>query len=89
MQTTRIPESRCPFCGHLMDAATGIRESDDRPDEDSATVCIECAAILFFNPDLTLRAPRPGEIRQLIREDPDAYDALLAGQEAVRRLDRR
>jgi hypothetical protein len=52
-------------------------------------VCVECASILFFNPDLTLRAPRPGELAQVQREDPHAYQALLAGQRAVRRLDRR
>jgi hypothetical protein len=88
--TTRVPASACPFCGHVHNALTGARETDDVPTaEDSVTVCISCASILFLDDDLRVRAPRPGEIEGLKNQGDDIYDTLLAMQRAIRSVDRR
>lgn len=88
--TMRVPSSACPFCGYVHNALTGAREEDDVPTaEDSVTVCISCASILFLNENLTVRAPRPGEIEALKAQDDDIYDTVLAMQRTIRSVDRR
>ena len=89
-RTTRVPPSPCPYCGFVCDAATGVREEDDVPTaEDSVTVCIECASILFFNDDLTLRRPHLGEIEAIKEQGDGVYDMLWRAQQAVRLSNRR
>ena len=87
-----IPPSPCPFCGHVTNAATGFRdEVDNTPPtaEDSVTVCIECASILFYAEDLTLRAPSTEELAALKQQENGIYEMLLRAQRVVRALDRR
>lgn len=67
---TRLPKCPCPFCGHTLDAASGADGSDDAPTEGDATVCIQCAEVLFIRADLTLRVPEPGELITMLFKDP-------------------
>lgn len=61
---TRVPESNCPICGHVMDAVSDF-ETASAPSEGDLSVCMECAAVLTFNADLTLRILRDGEFLAL------------------------
>ena len=54
VKTTKTPECKCPFCGHILTAATGTTVS---PKEDDLSICVNCTALLIFNPDLILEAP--------------------------------
>jgi serine protease inhibitor ecotin len=54
---------------------------DAKPDPGDVTICIQCAQLLVFTGDLTLRAAKPGEIEMT----PEIWRA----QQLVRRLDRR
>ena len=80
---TPVPTSRCPFCGHKLDAAMAgdPKYPDVIPKPGDVSVCISCASVLVFADDLTVRAPMPGEI--------EMTPALRRAQDAVRALDRR
>lgn len=51
--TGRIVPSFCPQCFHLLDAATNMT-SRDKPEPGDYTVCINCASVLRFGPDMLL-----------------------------------
>ena len=65
---TRVPEVPCPLCGHLLDSVSDF-ETAARPTEGDLTVCIECAGLLTFTADRTLRVLRDGEFLALPREE--------------------
>ncbi len=54
-----LPLSPCPACGSPNDAATSCDETDPeqkvRPMPGDVSVCIRCASIMVFQPDLTLK----------------------------------
>jgi hypothetical protein len=64
--------SKCPECGHLLDAAFAIG-SDARPRPNDLSVCIQCGEILCFNADLTLRRSTVQERSEL---PPQALTAV-------------
>jgi hypothetical protein len=67
--TFRVKEQACPWCWWKLDAATNITEggSVDPPVSGDVTVCIGCAAVLFFRDDMTLRAGSLSEVDSSIR----------------------
>jgi hypothetical protein len=62
----KVPESRCPSCGKLLDAATSITDPGASPSPDDMTICVGCGAILKFDKDLHLQ--------ELLQKDYDAID---------------
>jgi len=51
-----VPESKCPTCGHTLNAVTEKGAAiSARPEEDDLTMCIECYTPLLFNKDLSIR----------------------------------
>lgn len=76
-----MPECCCPVCQSQLNGATPADFGDARPEPGNISLCINCAAVLVFADDLTLRAPRPGEV---------PIDAELADlQQMLRSLMRR
>ena len=53
MQTTRLPEDKCPICRHHFEAHTCVAE-DGGPSPGDMSVCRECFAFLQYREDLTL-----------------------------------
>lgn len=91
MTTIRLPECKCPMCGYLLDALSGMREGrdiDPEPAEHTATICISCASILFLNKDMTLREPTREDLKRFREEDPETYEFLLYAQKKCREMDR-
>jgi hypothetical protein len=63
-----LPPSRCPNCGKVLDAATGVDEKglhQRLPAAGDFTVCIGCGHIMVFANDLTLRNPTAAEMREI------------------------
>jgi len=83
LRDSRVPEGRCPWCGHRFDAAMAAdpKKPDATPKPGDVSVCISCASILVFTAQLTLRAAMPGEI--------EVTPEMRRAQQAVRALDRR
>ena len=89
--TYRIPRpSLCPSCGHLLNAA-GIVDPHEptwrAPEGGDTTVCAACAAVLVFQPDLSLRNATPLELAELLA-DPDVLRTIAAIREGWRVLGR-
>ena len=63
LDTTDTPLTHCPNCQTPMNAATG----DGHPKEGDFSLCIECAALLTYRADLTVR---PTTRAELLRLDP-------------------
>ena len=77
--------NHCPHCGKELDAATSVIQGVEAvPNEDDLTICLGCAAVLFFNADGTVRAPRPGEVEAVKREEPEAWQDVLIAQRRLR-----
>jgi hypothetical protein len=57
----QTPRTRCPYCGHKLNAA-GLPSGDAAPAPGDYSVCIACAGVLIFGDDLALRKPEPGEL---------------------------
>lgn len=74
--------AHCPRCGHELSAAFAPSDETARPSEGDFSVCGRCAALLVYNPDLTLHLATAPEIDAL---DGDVLE-LLQIQRAVRSL---
>lgn len=64
---TEIKNCRCPTCGFEMtDAWSDVGE---RPGDGDFCICIECAATLCFNADLSLRRPTEADMAGLLANE--------------------
>jgi hypothetical protein len=63
----QIPMSKCPECGHILDAANCV--SDGRPpaapEPGDFTVCLNCGHLLVFDDNLGTREPNVEEAREI------------------------
>lgn len=64
LKTTRTPETICPTCGNVNDAATCV-EGEHSPSPGDVSVCLYCAAILIFTDELETRLPTEREMIDL------------------------
>lgn len=55
----RLPESHCPACGYLMDAATPVDGGKDGPTPGDFSVCLNCGEMLVYEAGLKLRKLSP------------------------------
>ncbi len=61
--TTRVAPDVCPYCQHELDTVTSAPMNPEAtPSEGDITVCIECASVLIFKEDLTVRKPDATEM---------------------------
>jgi len=85
-QGKRLPLSPCPKCGYKNDAATPCNEVADenmRPRPDDISVCLGCATVLQFNPDMTTRAVELDDIPGISNDTKFQVRWL---QQTIRRL---
>lgn len=54
MLTFKMGIQLCPKCGYTFDAATKLEGDKGIPESGDLTVCIGCASMLEFGPDLKL-----------------------------------
>ena len=82
-----LPLSPCPKCGYPNDAATACDETDPeskgRPKPDDISVCLGCAVVMQFNPDMTLRVVELDDIPGL---DDDTKFQVMRIQQNIRMI---
>lgn len=64
VRTTALPPTRCPACGHALEAVTGTA----KPYPGGVTICVYCRAYLTFTEDLQQRVLSNREWLALPRE---------------------
>jgi hypothetical protein len=82
---TGVRASECPACGHPLNAATGIDDPSARPSPGDVSICWECAAVLAFTEDLSVRLMSNAEVAELSRDDPALYDTVQRARGDARR----
>ena len=82
----KVPEGKCPGCGHHFNAASATRIHPEAPKPGDLTVCIQCARPLIYEANLTLRLLRREEVAAL---DADVLQDLARIIVAVRTVRQR
>lgn len=77
----RVPEVRCPHCGHRLDAAGTLAGAVPRPKRFDLTVCFGCGEVLQFDRRLRLQRITANELAALT---PDEAADLRQTQTAIR-----
>jgi hypothetical protein len=57
----------CPKCGYTLDASTKLEGDKGGPKDGDVTVCIGCASVLEFGPELKLRVIRLEDLPEDVR----------------------
>lgn len=84
MESTRLDDSHCGKCGHVLDAATAVDGGDYSPKENDLTVCVYCGEMHQFDADLKLH-PLTEEQKVAIQEDaPETWEILSNAQAHIR-----
>lgn len=68
MNTFRLGLQLCPKCGYELDAATKVQGDNGGPEPGDVTVCIGCATVLEFGPELKLSVANLDEIPPEVRK---------------------
>jgi len=79
MTTTELTPSPCPYCGHLLELASG--RPGTRPVPGSLSVCIRCGEISQFDSDMKLQK---SDIEDWLKLDNTSLHTLLRLQRAVK-----
>jgi hypothetical protein len=77
----RLSPSRCPHCGHRLNAASRLSGPVPKPVPGDMTICFGCGEALQFDRRLRLTKITAAEIAAL---DPDERAELQQTQAAVR-----
>lgn len=83
---THYALTACPYCGHKLNAAGASDGSHTAPSDGDATVCIECAEVMFFQQDMTVRKAKEGELMTMLFSDPAWAAEIAATQRRIRSL---
>jgi hypothetical protein len=78
--TFRTKVQLCPKCGYTLDAATKVQGDQGGPEDGDVTVCIKCASVLQYGPELKLRVVNledlPEEMQGTLKEVVCAINQL-------------
>jgi hypothetical protein len=77
----KLPESKCPTCGYVMDSATCIEKKAYRPKPGDLSICLKCGEILIFKADL--RADLP-DVADLLNMPKETEELLMRAQRTIR-----
>lgn len=81
----RVVNHACPHCGHVMDSVIAAfpDDNDKVPGVGDITLCIKCAAILVFKPDLGVRRITVKEMKEIVDGDTELFDKLMRAVVAI------
>lgn len=81
-----VKKSACPVCGYVMDHATAALGPDNlTPSPGDIGLCLNCAEILQYADDLSVKRPDLSNLLELHRETPEEWKRLCAGQELIKK----
>jgi hypothetical protein len=80
--TTRLPETRCPWCGKRLDSVSHLTE-DRVPKPGDLAVCLGCNGTLVIGSDRVPRLPLKAEIELTLFDDPDCARDLAHTKRAI------
>jgi hypothetical protein len=80
--TTRTPPQFCPLCFTVLDAVASL-ETKKVPDPGDFTICLYCAAVLKFGPDMMLEASSLMDIPMHSRKG--FAEGVMAAKELIER----
>lgn len=83
MRESEIPESKCPWCDHVLDRALDPN-GDATPKPGDIAVCGACTSILQFDDNLMFSKVPDEDISQYMDEHPE----LIEYQRIMREMDR-
>ena len=77
VRTSRIVTSRCPNCGHLLEAVTGASVGSDegelpeapKPSPGDYTICAYCATLLKFDANMDQQIVPAEEVERACRQN--------------------
>lgn len=69
MKTFDHPETPCPYCAGVLEAATPAKPDEPEPEPGDITICFTCAGILVFGHDLSPREPSRAELEAALEVD--------------------
>lgn len=78
-------DTKCPCCGHVMNAVTGAEGESESPNPGDVSVCIECTSYLIFDHDLKLQVMTVDEVCEL---DSEVLYTLTATRNHINKLKR-
>lgn len=82
MTTTILPDDRCPTCGYVLDACTGLPSNQsDRPSPGDIALCFGCGEVLFFTAEMKHAVYPKAKLPQL---DPELILVIHVGQAQIR-----
>lgn len=73
------PPSRCPACGHVLDAVHEVHGDDATPTPGDFSLCVMCASVLVFDERLVLTIPTHAQLRE-------APEDLWGVQDAIKKI---
>lgn len=82
---TKLTESKCASCGHILDTATGVEEGTT-PSVNDLTVCVYCGELHRFDEDLKLVLLTEEEIEEIKDQAPDVWNTLSSAQSHIKAL---
>jgi hypothetical protein len=79
-------KTTCPSCGALNDGATAPTEQiSQQPKPGDLSVCLYCAAICVYLPDLQLRLATIDEVANIATSDPEGFRLISKFQKIARK----
>jgi hypothetical protein len=76
----------CPVCLKLQDSATCLSDPESRPAPGDYSICISCAAVLRFGPEMDLLEATEVDLEEMKYRQPREYNLLEQAQRLVRTL---
>lgn len=82
MRQFAMPESTCPHCQLSLNRCTDPSGLDS-PNPGDVSICICCAGLLKYGPNLELQKLEEIELNKMATENPDGFLQLMRIRSAV------
>jgi Zn ribbon nucleic-acid-binding protein len=78
----KIPECKCLFCGHNMNASASVDGTLNLPEPGDLVLCLKCGAVMKHADDMSVRGMTDEEMDELIA-DTETMDELAKAVQGI------